>query len=157
MSKLIDLSERVDELGKPPIRSHAAFKYAKAVWKHNNFLKTDLLSNYFVDGKEHHFLNRFVPCDLSGLVLKEPRRTNIQDANYDIDAMETYQDHKSKVWFEGFELTINNSYFLNSKESMGQIEYNPNTKRFYFGLKTISDLTPLNLTLTPFGSKQAGI
>lgn len=39
------------------------------------------------------------------------------------------------------------SYFFRSIKGQGNVEYNPNTKRFYFGLKTIEDLCGSGITL----------
>lgn len=159
-NKLISLSERVDGLKKPPLLSHHAFEYNRKVWVYNDFLKTDLLSNYFDGDREYHFLNRFVPCVLSGKILEDPELTMRQgngnvyygasDEEFDI-----YRDHLSKVWFEGFEV---------EKDNRGRIYFVTKAKKGLFlgnqgwplYSETISDLVELNLTLTPYGSKMAG-
>ena len=161
MSKLIDLSERVDELVHP-FDEDASYNANCFVLtdKYNDFLKTELLSNYFVDGVEYHFINRFVPCDMEGNVFTSPKDmlwpAAMSYAKRIEEYEKTYLDHLSKVWFEGFELMANTKYYflLWNKEKDVSITLKTLDQSKY---KSISDLTPLNLTLTPFGAKQAGL
>jgi hypothetical protein len=101
-------------------------------------------------------LEMFIPCDDDGNVLEpviqmdyihqiEGYAPKHPQECYEHD-LAIYKKALSKVIFKvGFE--NNNSYFFRNPNGTGTIEYNPNTKRFYFGLKTIENLTHLNLEL----------
>lgn len=168
-NKLTSLSERVDGLNSKEgfevqsishQHSERTRRYYDIV-KYNDFLKTDLLSNYFENGFEYHFLNRFIPVDLEGNVLTHwnqiPRtsQTNYEALNeYEIK----YNDHLSKVWFEGFEVRFNGSkstvLSLNGVDKMYLWKFG---KEGFTNMKSIKDLTSLNLNLTPFAAKLAGL
>lgn len=194
MAKLVSLSERVYQLNIDwDLTKIGSNGFVDKLNSYNNFLKTDLLSNYTSEGKKYHYLNRFVPCDLEGNVTEKPYEGMFEiQANekssgwaylkkdpehsedhryYDkrafSEAMKTYQDTLNKVWFEGFELKIHKG----SKDNHLELIWSTDAGKIFFSkdvgskkwfpqnpeIKDISDLTDLNLTLTPFGAKLAGI
>ena len=113
------------------------------------------IGNYAEFLKQPLKLEMFVPCDEEGNVLEEPKITNIQDANFDIDYLEKYNNAKEKVLFEGFEYikdfrTVRGEYIPTLKKEDFEIDiewgsfYVCDLKR----VETIKDLTPYNLTLT---------
>jgi len=162
--KLISLSEKVSIIEVLMGTQYSHMEGLKSIFKHNDFLNTDLLSNYFVEDQEYHYLNRFVPCTIEGFILDKPFNPNdlqTQD-NLDnktaldiIDSWDNYQNRLSKVMFEGFEYKNNdfNYFMIYFKGESVQLENDP----FLGYYKTISNLIDLNLTLTPYGAKIAGL
>jgi len=160
MSKLISLSERVGQIdSQAGIGGH----YDKIVW-YNKFLKTELLSNYFKNEKEYHYLNRFVACTIEGVILDKPFNPNDLEPqdNLDnkttldiIDSWGNYHDRLTKVMFDGFEYKNNdcNYCMIHFKGKEIPLEHDP----FLGYYKTISNLINLNLTLTHYGAKIAGL
>ena len=154
MNKLVSLSERVERLKKTPS------EFIRGILKLNAFLETDLLSNYREGEREYHFLNRFVPCDLDGNILEKP---DDQIGGVEMYS-ETYQDHLSKVMFEGFEY---NKELRNSGGNYTHVFSNSSIDIYKqwgglylsgeINLISISDLVQLNINLTPYGAKIAGI
>jgi len=167
--KLISLSERVNQCWEKSDKDrfqlkHPYFKEFDLIKKYNDFLNTDLLSNYFVEDKEYHYLNRFVPCTIEGFVLDKPFNPAYMDKEDDmcnphalemIRSWDNYQNRLSKVMFEGFEYKNNdfNYFMIYFKGESVQLENDP----FLGYYKTISNLIDLNLTLTPYGAKIAGL
>jgi len=163
MNKLVSLSDRVEQILKP-LREYTVTNWQDAIntmhpairkiGLYNNFLKTDLLSNYTSDGVEYHFLNRFVPTTIEGNIIPKPLEFELWEkgisSSLDNDnECYTYQDHLSKVMFEGFEqkmAVIKNKWCLDLGTCYMLLEG-----------RSISDLVQLNINLTPYGAKTAGI
>lgn len=185
-NKLTSLSERVDQILTAD-RICDRGQMLDEIYLYNKFLKTDLLSNYFSEEQEYHFLNRFVPCTVDGEILEEPYEGMFEiQANekcsgwaylkkdtehsedhryYDkrafTEAMKIYQRHLSKVMFEGLEVFKDRSHHnLDWVGIYGRgIFWNQDKYKWlkHLAFNTISDLTPLNLTLTDYGAICAGI
>lgn len=150
--KLISLSDKVYLIEVLTGIKYSHTEGLKSIFKHNDFLNTDLLSNYFVENQEYHYLNRFVPCTIEGVVLDKPFNPNDLEPQ---DNWDNYQNRLSKVMFEGFEYKNNdfNYFMIYFKGESVQLENDP----FLGYYKTISNLIDLNLTLTPYGTKIAGL
>lgn len=97
----------------------------------------------------------FVTCDDNGVVLDEPKTTNIQDANFDIDEMENWNKAKDRVLFEGFTFkeikTSYEHYYIVNNEKITWLSWNKS--------KTVENLLDYNqeIKLTKSAIKQIGL
>jgi len=175
--KLISLSERVNQCWEKSDKDrfqlkHPYFKEFDLIKKYNDFLNTDLLSNYFVEDKEYHYLNRFVPCTIEGFVLDKPFNPAYMDKEDDmcnphalemIRSWDNYQNRLSKVMFEGFEFEKIDKMHSTVHLKMDSFKYcvfHYNVVNEWFlsmGTNIISDIIKLELTLTPYGAKISGL
>jgi len=162
--KLTSLSKRIDQIQEEWDSMYFPIDFSGKAVNYNDFLKTDLLSNYFVEDQEYHYLNRFVPCTIEGVILDKPFNPNDLEPqeNLDqktaldiIDSWDNYHDRLSKVMFEGFEYKNNDGNYcmIHFKGKALPLENDP-LLGYY---KTISNLIDLNLTLTPYGAKISGL
>lgn len=102
-------------------------KYHRITQAYANFLNTELS------------LGMFIPCDLEGNVLEEPKAELSYLSFYNI-RLKQFQEAKSRVLFEG--VVNNNDGTFKPTQSTYVI------KDFFRMYKTIEDLTHLGLTLT---------
>jgi len=170
--KLISLSEKVSIIEVLMGTQYSHMEGLKSIFKHNDFLNTDLLSNYFVEDQEYHYLNRFVPCTIGGFILDKPFNPNDLEPqdNLDnktaldiIDSWDNYQNRLSKVMFEGFEFEKIDKMHSTVHLKMDSFKYcvfHYNVVNEWFlsmGTNIISDIIKLELTLTPYGAKISGL
>lgn len=107
-------------------------------------------------------LGMFIPCDENDNVLEEPKRWKDYleypesfDGNKEWEELYTYQEAKERVLFDTL-FEEDDSYYFRNQHGTGVVEYNPKTKRFYYGLNFIQDLCSYDLTLTQTALKQIG-
>lgn len=151
MNKLIGLEDFVLEIEQktPKATNFSSFttivNYEKEMYSkiisYANFLKQSLT------------LGMFIPTDENGNVLELPTpQSSFSTINYELRTMD-YQQVKSKVIFEGFEVkeqdeetTFISNGIIKIYFSNNEIEFETNDYNGY--LETIKDLIPYNLTLT---------
>lgn len=122
---------------------------------------SETVFDYAVFLKKPLELWMFVPCGENGEVLEEKMIFANQDKDYVFEPLEfdQYQKAKSKVLFEGFEMTP----IFQDKDKV--ITYRGIINVYWWrceyqewklsnGLKTIEDLVKYNLELTPTATKQ---
>lgn len=125
------------------------------IWKYAKFLKRKLELGFFV------------PTSLDGVVLEKPNCWiiyNSQRMECSADEMircREYQEALDRVLFNTECIDISDGVFKGLKfkgDSLKMVEYNLTTQRFFYGLKTIEDLTEgYNLTLSPNAVKNLGL
>lgn len=159
-NKLISMIERIDEIENEFMPCSLSEGQSKAVAdlgriiKHKNFLKQNLSELYLVNGVIAHPLNRFVPTDLDGNVLEEPRSEKdiIQDSIGNCRRITNkelkFQQAKQRVLFEGFEMTVNVHGVWYVEKSGGCICSDTNS--------TVEDVVKFNPTLTQTALKMIG-
>ncbi len=133
------------------------------IWDFADFLKKSLNLGMFIPAKL---------VDGVWVVLEEPIDNTCKNCDhkeaFDICChFEEYQQAKSNVIFEGFEIEYFNyggdvsnesSYQIISKETDVQIcIYKAQPDYFIWNYKTIEDLIPYNLTLTPEWAEKLGL
>ena len=129
------------------------------IFRYKAFISQNLSERYTINTFSAHPLNRFLPCDLDGNVLSEPKGW-IDDGSDDtglLDDIEyrVFQEAKSRVIFKGF------SVLYGSEENPVKAIYNRDLGHeirisdFHcfshdtnFDCKTIEDLGDLDLELT---------
>lgn len=104
-------------------------------------------------------LGMFIPCDENGKPLEEPPKITHFDPTEPVpDYVEQefydYEEAKEKVLFESYQLIYRfqkwkSTLITKNKDGLGQFDI--------YDYKTIEDLIPLNLTLTPNAIKQLGL
>ena len=136
----------------PKTEVRGDYDRVQTILNYANFLKQPLTTGMFV------------PTDLEGNVLEEPR-SYIAFINGKYvpqtllgDCLE-YQQAKERVLFEGVEHDREDDYFLNSKEI--QIDYKNDwllldNDYFEHNARVVKDLIRYGLTLTPTACKQIG-
>ena len=111
---------------------------------------TNNVCNYAKFLKKKLELCMFVPCDKDGYVLEKP---NFIDRK---EYLEYYQA-KERCLFDVECVDISSGSFNGFQfkgESLKMVEYNINTKRFFYGCNIIEDLIDYELVLTETSLKQ---
>lgn len=154
-NRLIPLSERWEQIKGLSLNPREKIGlYDKYVY----FTGQNLADTYRVDGIKCHSLNRFVPCDLEGNVLEEPKLNthNIHgEPNYDSHVeTEQYQQAKDRVLFEGWRVIYKskNLIKISSKENT-LVWYKSNG---HFVTKLSIEQLYNSVYLTPMGAKMCG-
>lgn len=112
-------------------------------------------------------LGMFVPCDLDGNVLEEPEYYEKWMSGKAIafpiganDIVESYNEAKERVLFNGFVISENNGNIIltNGRNSIlfsirNWVKHIESNER----ITSIEDLSKLGLTLTPTALKQIGV
>lgn len=162
MRKLIKCSDYVIEVEDYVHESKNYKRGFELIKNYANFLKQNLSERYQINGVLAHPLNRFIPCDLDGNVLSEPKNFHTYKLIKKNDSFllgeeswkrscQQYQEAKERVLFEGCVYD----------EEMEVVRYAVGKDLFYTGscnyenkYITIEDLTNLDLTLTDNAVKQ---
>lgn len=120
--------------------------------QHENDFNTAHLESIFAYAtflKQPLTLGMFVPCDKNNLPIDDSCAECLDNPNLICDY---HKEAKERVLFEGFEILHNGLYITLINKDELSIDYWKSTKHFERGnaqLKTIEDLIPYNLELSP--------
>jgi len=153
MERLISLSEFIDNLD---YETYAEDEMNRLCVYHQ-FLKQALM------------LGMFVPCDVNGDILKEPRREYYdsmtgwncpEDAyNYE-NKLSIYKEAETRVLFEVHDISEHHSPHLikiGYDDEKYLFSYNVGSKLFLTTANKVEDLVKYNLVLTESAKKQIGL
>ena len=87
------------------LQNHGKQKdYFKLIcYNYANFLNQNLPEPYEINGVTAHPLNRFVPCDLAGNVLEEPKEVDADNYLQYCELQQEYEQAVERVVFKGLE------------------------------------------------------
>lgn len=111
------------------------------------------IENYAEFLKHPLTLGMFLPVDKNGNILKEPKTIVFQDANFDIDEVNIYQEAKEKVLFKYCTVKeIKDKY-----TSYHVVYYKSHQIWVSWTNRNIEDMIKNNLELTESALKQIGL
>lgn len=150
--------EQVQERNKEP--EYDSFEFMEKVSRYASFLKKPLT------------LGMFVPCDLDGNVLEEPKGVKCcggimndcdcrGELQYDPEEVYEYQEAKDRVLFHGFEFVkkkfINSEYDYLSNGDIYIFSFWENKWQLNDLFKTVECLIKFEVVLTESAKKEIGL
>ena len=139
---MVDFVDYVSENTTATENEHLEYKILNKIMNYSIFLKQTLT------------LGIFVPCDLEGNVLEEPKfELYPSSSKEDIDVHIQYQQAKERVLFEGFRIVKKSPHYdwHITNESGSVFIYLKGLEEM-----TVQSLVKRNPTLTPTACKQIG-